>query len=43
MVMHVPCWNLPRASRLLKRDGVTPRMETAPGYLSVLRSVTTTA
>jgi fatty acid desaturase len=43
MVMHVPCWNLPRASRLLRRGGVTPRMETAPGYLSVLRAVTTPA
>jgi len=41
MVMHVPCWNLPRASRLLARAGVTPRMETAPGYLHVLRAVTT--
>jgi fatty acid desaturase len=41
MVMHVPCWNLPRAHRLLSRGGVTARMETAPGYLSVLRKVTT--
>jgi len=41
MVMHVPCWNLPRASRLLARDGVTVRMRTAPGYVSVLRMVTT--
>jgi fatty acid desaturase len=40
MVMHVPCWNLPRAHRLLARAGVTPRMETAPGYLHVLRAVT---
>jgi fatty acid desaturase len=40
MVMHVPCWNLPRASRLLARDGVTSRMQTAPGYLHVLRAVT---
>jgi fatty acid desaturase len=43
MVMHVPCWNLPRASRLLAQGGVTPRMETAPGYLHVLRAVTTMA
>ncbi len=41
MVMHVPCWNLPRASRLLAQGGVTGRMVTAPGYLSVLRAVTT--
>ena len=39
MVMHVPCWNLPRASRILVRSGVTPRMETAPGYLSVVKAV----
>jgi fatty acid desaturase len=41
MIMHVPCWRLPEASRLLARSGVTPRMETAPGYLHVLRAVTT--
>jgi len=41
MVMHVPCWNLPRVRRLLARDGVTPRMEGASGYLAVLRAVTT--
>ncbi|HWF00117.1 MAG TPA: fatty acid desaturase family protein [Caulobacteraceae bacterium] len=40
MVMHVPCWNLPRANRLLGRDGVLPRMQTAPGYGDVLRAVT---
>ncbi len=40
MFMHVPCWNLPRVRRLLARDGVTARMEGAPGYLSVLQAVT---
>ena len=40
MIMHVPCWSLPRASRLLDRQGVTKRMQTAPGYLSVIRAVT---
>jgi fatty acid desaturase len=38
MFMHVPCWNLPGVRRLLARDGVTGRMEGAPGYLSVLRA-----
>ena len=38
MFMHMPCWNLPRARRLLARDGVTARMEGAPGYLSVLKA-----
>ena len=38
MFMHVPCWNLPRARRLLARAGVTKRMEGAPGYLSVLNA-----
>ena len=38
MFMHVPCWSLPRARRLLARDGVTARMEGAPGYLTVLRA-----
>jgi fatty acid desaturase len=41
MFMHVPCWNLPRLRRILARDGVTERMTGAPGYLSVLRDVTT--
>ena len=40
MFMHVPCWNLPRVRRLLTRQGVTARMEGAPGYLSVLRAAT---
>lgn len=40
MVMHVPCWNLPRARRILERDGVTARMEGAPGYWSVLEAAT---
>jgi fatty acid desaturase len=43
MFMHVPCWNLPRVRRLLERQGVTARMEGAPGYLSVLRAVTSGA
>jgi fatty acid desaturase len=38
MFMHVSCWNLPRVSRLLEAKGVTPRMRTAPGYLSVLNA-----
>ncbi|THD58839.1 fatty acid desaturase family protein [Phenylobacterium sp.] len=36
MFMHVPCYNLPRAHRLLKAKGVMGGMLTAPGYLSVL-------
>jgi len=40
MVMHVPCWNLPRARRILRRDGVTARMEGASGYWSVLKAAT---
>jgi fatty acid desaturase len=41
MFMHVPCWRLPEVRRRLARRGVTARMEDAPGYLSVLRAVTT--
>lgn len=37
MFMHVPCYNLPRAHRLLKVKGVLPRMLTSPSYLDVLR------
>ena len=32
----VPCWNLPKAHALLRRQGVTPRMEIQPGYLRLL-------
>lgn len=34
---QVPCWNLPRAHALLRRHGVSARMEVQPGYLTVLR------
>jgi fatty acid desaturase len=37
MFMHVPCYNLPRAHRLLKEKGVLSRMLTAPSYVDVLR------
>jgi fatty acid desaturase len=36
MFMHMPCWSLPRAHRLLKAKGVLARMRTAPGYWTVL-------
>jgi fatty acid desaturase len=36
MFMHVPCYNLPRAHRLLKAKGVMPAMLTARGYVEVL-------
>ena len=37
MFMHLPCHNLPRAHRILRRKGVTERMEVRDGYLTVLR------
>jgi fatty acid desaturase len=37
MFMHVPCYSLPRAHRLLKAKGVLPGMLTADSYLDVLR------
>ncbi|MDB5465322.1 MAG: fatty acid desaturase [Phenylobacterium sp.] len=37
MFMHVPCYHLPRAHRMLKRKGVLDDMLTAPGYLRVLQ------
>lgn len=39
MVMHVPCWNLPRMQKALLAKGLGGRMNLAPGYLSVLRDV----
>jgi fatty acid desaturase len=40
MFMHVPCYNLPRAHRLLKSRGVMDAMLTAPGYISMLKVAT---
>lgn len=37
MFTGLPCWNLPKAHRLLQRRGVLARMEVQPGYLSLLR------
>ncbi|HEX5378454.1 MAG TPA: fatty acid desaturase family protein [Phenylobacterium sp.] len=38
MFMHVPCYNLPRAHRLLEAKGVTDNMLTEPGgYLAVMK------
>ena len=36
-LMYVPCWQLPAAQKALNAKGFGERMETAPGYLSVLR------
>jgi fatty acid desaturase len=38
LFMHMPCWNLPKAHRLLEQKGLTGGMLTAPGYLSVLKA-----
>ncbi|WP_369061493.1 fatty acid desaturase family protein [Caulobacter sp. 73W] len=38
MFMHLPCWSLPRANRVLEKKGVTQGMLTAPGYLTVLKA-----
>ena len=38
LFMHVPCWRLPHLHRLLHTRPEAARMETAPGYLSVLRT-----
>jgi fatty acid desaturase len=36
MFMHMPCYNLPTANKILKRKGVLPRMETRSGYVEVI-------
>ncbi len=36
MFMHVPCWNLPKVSRLLEAKGYFPKMLRAGGYIEVL-------
>lgn len=37
MFMQVPCYNLPKAHRILKAQGVTERMLTARSYSEVIR------
>ena len=37
MFTQIPCWNLPKAHRILARKGVTAHMEVQPGYRAVLR------
>ncbi|WP_158966796.1 fatty acid desaturase family protein [Chachezhania sediminis] len=36
MVMHVPCWQLPRLHRLMVAKGLEGRMNTEPSYWSAL-------
>jgi fatty acid desaturase len=36
MFMHLPCYSLPRAHRLLTAKGETGRMEVQPGYITVI-------
>ena len=38
MFMHLPCWSLPKAHRILERKGATERMEVQTGYLAVIRA-----
>ena len=37
MFTQIPCWNLPKAHRMLASKGVTQRMEVQPSYRAVLR------
>jgi fatty acid desaturase len=37
MFTQIACWQLPRAHRILRRQGATARMTLAPGYLTLLR------
>jgi len=37
MFMHIPCYHLPKAHRLLGAKGVLARMEIAPSYPAMLR------
>jgi fatty acid desaturase len=37
MFTQIPCWNLPKAHRLLVQKGVTTRMEIQPSYPTVLK------
>ena len=37
MFTQIPCWNLPKAHRLLVQKGIAPRMEIQPSYPTVLK------
>jgi fatty acid desaturase len=37
LFMHIPCWNLPKAHRLLMEKGYGPRMVLNDGYGEVLK------
>ena len=39
LIMHVPCWKLPRLHRLLREKGYGDQMETAPNYWDVMKRV----
>ncbi len=41
MFMHLPCWSLAPAHRILTQKGITARMEVRNGYPGVLASVVT--
>ena len=43
MFMHLPCWSLPEAHRILTRKKVVERMEVQPGYLAVIRAAASRA
>lgn len=38
MFTQVPCWNLPKAHRILQRNGTAARMQLQPGYVSLLKA-----
>jgi fatty acid desaturase len=42
LFMHLPCWRLPKAHRLLTQKGETESMEIQPGYWAVMRLATNT-
>jgi fatty acid desaturase len=37
MFMHLPCYRLPRAHKLLAKKGITDQMEVKRGYWGVLK------
>ncbi len=43
MFMHMPCWNLPKAHRILAAKGVTAQMEVQTGYRTVLTAAASAA
>ena len=43
MFMHLPCYRLPAAHKMLKKKGITDRMEIQPNYRTIISAAASKA